>query len=58
MPSFQGQPIKQQHMYAQFVENGYWVDLHISKVLYKKEEHVLFEDLVKSVKFDIKAKPK
>lgn len=56
MPSFQGHEIKQQHMYAQFVENGYWVDLHISKVLYKKEEHVLFEDLVKSVKFDMKPK--
>lgn len=58
IPSFQGQPIKQQNMYAQFVENGYWVDLHISKVLYKKEDHVLFEDMVKSVKFDAKPKPK
>lgn len=56
MPSSHGQSIQQQHMYAEFVENGYWVDLHISKVLYKKEEHALFEDLVKSAKFEPKAK--
>lgn len=56
IPYFQGQPIKQQNMYAEFVESDYWVDLHISKVLYKKENHVLFENMVKSVKFD--AKPK
>jgi hypothetical protein len=56
MPSVQGQAIQQQHMYAEFVESGYWVDLHISKVLYKKEEHSMFEDLVKSVKFEPKTK--
>jgi len=58
IPTFQNQPIQQQNMYAEFVENGYWVDLHISKVLYKKEDHVLFEDMVKSVKFDAKPKLK
>ena len=56
MPSFQGHPVQQQNMYAEFVENGYWVDLHISKILYRKEDRPLFENLVKSVKFD--AKPK
>ncbi len=54
IPSFRGQPIQQQNMYAEFVVDGYWVDLHISKVLYKPEEHKLFEDLVKSVKFEPK----
>lgn len=56
MPTFQGMPIKQQNMYAQFVVDGYWVDLHISKVLYKPEEHRLFERLVKSAKFEPKKK--
>lgn len=50
-PTVQNQPVQMLDMYAQFVENGYWVDLHISKVLYKKEEHSLFENFVKSVKF-------
>jgi hypothetical protein len=54
IPLFREQPLKQQNMYAEFVENGYWVDLHISKVLYKKEDRVLFENMVKSVKFDAK----
>jgi hypothetical protein len=55
MPSFRGAPVKQQHMYVEFVKEGYWVDLHISKVLYKPEEHELFERLIKSIKFDMKA---
>lgn len=56
LPSLQGQPIQQQNMYAQFVVDGFWVDLHISKVLYKTEEHKLFEDLVKAIKFEPKEK--
>jgi hypothetical protein len=56
IPSFQGQPIQQQNMYAQFVVDGFWVDFHISKVLYKPEERKLFEELVKSIKFEPKEK--
>ena len=51
LPSFRGQPVQQQNMYAEFVVDGFWVDLHISKVLYKPEEHELFEQLVKAIKF-------
>jgi hypothetical protein len=47
-------PVKQQNMYAEFVVDGYWVDLHISKVLYEPKDHVLFEELVKSIKFEPK----
>ena len=56
LPVFRGQPIAQQNMYAEFVVEGFWVDMHISKVLYKPEEHKLFEDLVKAVKFEPKAR--
>jgi hypothetical protein len=56
VPFFQGQPLKQQNMYAEFVVDGFWVDMHISKALYKPEEHQLFERLVKSVKFEPKKK--
>lgn len=57
-PTVQGQPVEIFDMYAQFVENGYWVDLHISKVQYKKEDHKLFENFVKAVRFTSKnAKP-
>ena len=54
MPSFKGVPVQQQNMYAEFVVDGFWVDLHISKVLYKPEEHELFEQLVKAIKFEPK----
>ena len=56
MKNHQGVPIQQQHMYAQFVVDGFWVDMHISKTQYKPEEHVLFLDRVKSIKFEAKKK--
>ena len=50
-PTVQGQPLQILDMYAEFVEDGYWVDLHLSKVQYKKEDHLLFENFVKSIRF-------
>ncbi len=56
-PEVQGRPLKMQDMYAQYVDKGYWVDLHISKVLYKKADKALFEKLLTSVKFVPKSRP-
>lgn len=56
VPTFQGRPIRQQNMYAQFVVDGFWVDLHLSKVFYKAEERALFERLVKAIRFEPKKK--
>jgi hypothetical protein len=56
-PEVQGRPLKMQDMYAQYVDKGYWVDLHVSKVLYKKEDKALFEKLLNSVKFIPKSLP-
>ncbi len=56
VPVFQGELIKQQNMYAEFVVDGFWVDMHISKIFYKPEEHVLFERIVRSVKFEPRKK--
>jgi hypothetical protein len=50
-PEVDGQPVKMLDMYGQYVDKGYWIDLHISKVLYKKEEHAMFENLIKGIKF-------
>lgn len=50
-PEVQGRPVKMLDMYAEYVSEGYWVDLHISKVLYTKEDHALFEKVVNSVEF-------
>jgi hypothetical protein len=54
MPSFQGMPVKQQNMYVQFVKDGFWIDLHLSKVLYEPREWELFEQTVKFIKFEPK----
>ena len=56
VPKFQGMDIRQQNVYAEFVQDGFWVDMHLSKVLYKPEEHQLFEQIIKSVKFEPKTK--
>jgi len=54
VPEYQGRPIRQQNMYAEFVVEGYWVDLHLSKVLYQDQDRGLFERMVKSVRFESK----
>jgi tetratricopeptide (TPR) repeat protein len=54
LPTALGRPIRQQNLYAEFVQDGFWVDLHISKTLYKPEDHKLFEALVRSVTFEKK----
>lgn len=56
LPEYQGKPIQQQNMYAEFVEDGYWVDLHLSKALYKPEDRIHFENLIRSVRFIRKGK--
>ncbi len=56
IPSFKGQPVQQQNMYAQFVVDGFWVDLHLSKVLYKAKDRELFERLIKAIRFEPKKK--
>lgn len=56
IPSFQGRPVRQQNMYAEFVVDGFWVDLHLSKADYKAEDHRLFERIIKSIKFEQKTK--
>ena len=57
MPAFRGVPVQQQHLYAEFVVDNFWIDLHVSKPLYKPEEHKLFENVIKSIKFEPKPKP-
>lgn len=54
VPEFQGEPVRQQNLYAEFVADGYWVDLHLSKVLYRDQDRVVFERMVKSVRFEHK----
>jgi hypothetical protein len=57
MPSYAGYPVKQENLYAEFVQDGFWVDLHLSKVQYSAKDHALFEAIVKSIRFEAKSPP-
>ena len=50
-PEAMGKPLKMFDMYAEYVDQGYWVDVHISKVLYTKADHALFEKVINSISF-------
>lgn len=50
-PTVQGQPLQIQDVYAEIVRDGYWIDLHISKVKYEKADRAMFENFIKSIKF-------
>lgn len=54
LPVAMGQPVRQQNLYAEFVQDGFWVDLHLSKVMYAAADHQLFEALVRAVVFEKK----
>ena len=48
-PQIAGQPANVFDMQAEYVSDGYWVDVHISKVDYTKNEHALFEKVMNSI---------
>ena len=50
-PRVQNKPVQMLDMYAEHVADGFWVDLHISKISYNKTDHALFENLIKSIRF-------
>lgn len=50
-PVAMGKPLKMFDMYAQYVDQGYWVDVHISKALYTKADHALFEKVINLISF-------
>src|SRR5260370_11650643 len=56
MPLFRRVPVNQQNIYAEFVVNGFCVDLHISKIAYKPTDHNLLERIARSIVFEPKQK--
>jgi hypothetical protein len=57
IPSFRGELVQMQNMTATFVKDGFLVELHIVKALYKPEEHEMFERIIKLIKFEPKSVP-
>ncbi len=46
IPEMAGQPIRQYHFSGHLVRDGYWIDLHLSKLLYTSKDRQLFLDFV------------
>ena len=51
VPFFQGKRVDQQNLYAEFVKDGYWVDLHLSYAGYTPDRRVILDSFVRSVRF-------
>ena len=51
LPKLAGKRFKQQHWFAQFVVDGYWVDAHLSKVLFKPKDRGALEAIVRALRF-------
>jgi hypothetical protein len=49
VPEIKGQRVNQMNMSAHYVKEGYWADLHLSKVLYQPKDRGLFTDFINSV---------
>lgn len=46
-----GLDLRQQHMNAHYVKGGIWIDVHLSKVNYKKSDRELFLKFIHSIRF-------
>jgi hypothetical protein len=51
LPEGESSGVVQRHVFAEFVEQGYWVDMHLSKPRYKPADHELFEGFIRAVSF-------
>jgi len=51
VPEFKGIKVNQFNMSGHHVRDGYWVDMHISKVLYQPKDRDVFIDFIKSITF-------
>jgi tetratricopeptide (TPR) repeat protein len=48
---FEGQPVNQKNLNAYFVNAGYWVDVHLSKTLFRPGDEKLFYAVLDTVRF-------
>ena len=49
MGPVKGFDLRQHHMHANYMIDGVWIDVHLSKVLYKEKDRDIFLDFVRSI---------
>lgn len=54
IPEFQGRKIDQYNYYANVVKDGYWINIHLSKINFKNDEIDIFTDFISNLKFEYK----
>lgn len=57
LPRIQGREVRQRNLYAEYVVDGYWIDLHITKDSYKSEDRALILGWLKGLAFVPKSTP-
>ena len=50
VPTFKGMKVDQMNMSAHHVREGFWVDMHISKVLYQPKDRATFVEFIKTIR--------
>jgi hypothetical protein len=51
VPEFQGIKLNQKNINAHFVQDGFWIDLHISKTSFQNSDQNYFNEIVSGVHF-------
>jgi len=49
---YSGMMVNQKNMNAYLSQNGYWVDVHISKVEFKPEDEAMLQSIINSIRFN------
>ena len=52
IPEFESVPVRQKSINAFLVRDGLWIDVHLSKDQFEKEDQELFEQVVASIRFE------
>jgi hypothetical protein len=56
LPSVQGQTVTQGHVSGHLVRDGYWVDMHLSKMPYTPNDRQTFLDFVDAIRVEPKGR--
>lgn len=51
IPDYQGAPIQQRNLFACIAKDNVYVDVHLSKILFKPKDHALFDAVLSSAHF-------
>jgi len=50
VPEWMGMKVQQKNMNVYLAQDDYWIDIHISKPLFKPQDQKLFQDIVKGIR--------